>query len=258
VKKRVLITGGNKGLGKAIALNMATKSDIETIVITARNNTQLEETKKEILKINFKIDVKAIQGDLSSFESITDLINELKKSDISFNVIINNAGTGDIGPFEDTEDRKIEEVFYVNAIAPTLLIKNLLPGLRQNGWGRIINISSISVFKPNALLLPYVVSKSVLKSLSECITAAEIKNGITCNTIMPGLMLTDLGKKSIKRSFPDYNDQNAAEIENKVAKNMPSGQLVDLSEITSTIDFLLSDSARGISGEYFRVASGII
>ena len=71
-------------------------------------------------------------------------------------------------------------------------------------------------------------------------------------------MLTEMGKQSIKKSFPDYNEITADEIEHKIAKNLPSGKFTDLSEVTNIIDFLLNDGSHNISGEFFRVASGSI
>ncbi len=258
MNKRILITGGSQGLGKETAMSLAKRDDIETIIISARNEQKLELTKKEITNINPKIKVFAIAGDLSNEKGIKKLIQDIKHAGVNLNVIINNAGTGVKEPLEDTEDSKIVEIFHVNTIAPILITKHFLSDLRENKWGRIINISSISVFKPGPLLAIYSTSKSGLKTLSECITLAEMKNGITCNTIMPGLILTELGKKSVKVSFPEYNEQNSSEIEQKMAENFPAGRFVKPSEVTSVIEFLISDSASGISGEYFRVASGIV
>lgn len=256
--KNILITGASRGLGKEIAINFASRPDVASIVITARNIVKLNEVKILLTKINPKIDIRCIEGDLSNYETIKTLIKRLKKTKINFNVIINNAGAGNIAPLEDMEDNRIQEIFFINLIAPMLIIKNYLSELRKYRWGRIVNISSISVFKPHQLLVPYIVSKSGLGSLAECVTNCEIKNGITCNTIVPGLMLTDAGKESIKKSFIDYNEKNALEIEQKVSNSLPSRQIVKPSEITALINFLIGESANNISGEYFRVASGII
>jgi len=258
MKKNILITGASKGLGKELSLSLSRRDDVEFIAITARDYDKLENTKKEILEINDNIKVIIIQGNLSNLSDTQNLINDLKKTKVQFNVLINNAGTGVKEPLELTPDEIIEEIIQVNLVAPILITKHFLPHLRANNYGRIINISSISVVKPGPLISVYATTKSGLKTFSECISIAEIKNGITCNTIMPGLILNDMGRKSIKAMFPDYNEQNASEYEGIVAQNFPSGKFVTYAEVVNVVKFLLSEEACCISGEFFRVASGYL
>lgn len=258
MKKNVLITGASKGLGKELALSLSQRIDIGTIVITARDQKKLEVTQNEILKINNNIRVIIVPGSFSNIEGILKFINDLKNLKVDFNIIINNAGTAVKEPLEVTPNEIIEEIIHVNLIAPILITKNFLSHLRKSNYGRIINISSISVVKPGPLISIYATTKSGLKTFSECMSLAEIKNGITCNTIMPGLILNDMGRKSIKVMFPEYNEQNASEIENMMSKDFPSGRFVTCTDVANVMNFLLSDEAGCISGEFFRVASGLL
>lgn len=258
MQKHVIITGGSRGLGQSLALGLAGRGDAESITLIARNMENLKETAEKISTLNAECRIGIVAGDLSNSQGIDAVITELNNPDIPYNVLINNAGRGGIGSLEETEDEEIEKIMSVNLLAPMRLIKYFLPGARKNKWGRIINISSISIFNPSPMLTPYIVSKSGLKSLSECISLSDIANGITCNTICPGLMLTDMGKSSVKYSFPDYDTFTASEIERRIAESFPAKKITDPLEVVRLIDFLVSDESGSISGEFFRIASGLL
>lgn len=258
MNKNIIITGASRGLGKEIALNFAQKDDTTSLALIARTASKLADLQETIKKTNNKINVCPICQDLSDSEGISNAINSLKKTGVDFNILINNAGTYVLGSEEKVKDQEIEKVIFVNLIAPLRFSRFLLPNARENKWGRIVNISSISVFRPSPAIASYVMSKSALLSLSECITLSDMSNGITSNSILPGLMLTEMGKYTIKEVFTEYNEKNSEEIEKTVALKFPSKDLTKISDVINVINFLVSNEGGCISGEFFRVASGLL
>lgn len=258
MKKHCIVTGAGRGLGRAISLDLAAREDVSSIALIARSVDELAETASMAAELNPRCRIEVLAGDLSSGRGTNTIISSLRRNKISYNVLINNAGYASMGSLEETTDEQIERTLFVNLAAPAKLIKFFLPAARAGKWGRIINISSISAFRPDPSLTAYIVSKSALKSLSECVSLSGISDGITCNTICPGLMLTEMGKESIRLAFPQYGDYTAPEIEMRIAEMFPSGRLTEPEEVARVISFLLSEHGGCISGEFFRVSSGLL
>lgn len=258
MKKNAIITGGSRGLGKYIATRLARTKNLSSLTLISKNRDNLSAIVSELKRIKKDLPVHGIYSDLSNERGIAFAIKQLRKLDLDFNILINNASASAIGRLDDLHHKSIVSVINLNLTAPLLLIKFFLPYARKNGWGRIINISSISVNHPSSSIIPYIVSKAGLNKLSECIHISDAAHGITCNTIMPGLMLTDMGKKAIRYNFPSYGGKNSAIIEEKILKQFPVNKFTELRDVYRAIDFLLSGSASSISGEYIRIASGLI
>ena len=255
IAKNIILTGASKGLGEFTALKLAEQKDVASLTLIARTQEKLQEIKR---KIPPHIRVEIIPGDLSTSEGMDKIIASLRQTAIACNVLINNAAYGHIGKLENTSDTEIDKVFFTNLIAPLRLIKYFLPIAREQKWGRIINISSISIFHPNPEILPYILSKSPFLPLAQCLTLSDMSNGITCNTILPGMMLSEMGKMVIRRTFPDYSTETAAKIEKKISDRFPAKKMTDFEEITNTMEFLISEKGASISGEFFRIASGLL
>lgn len=254
--QNIIITGASKGLGEFMTRKLARHNEVDSLTIVARSVEKLEVIQRELSREGLRIEI--VGGDLATHEGVAGIVQALQKTGIAFNVLINNAGYGYLGKLETTPPAELEKIFFTNLIAPMELIQYFLPIARPGKWGRIINISSISVFHPSPDIIPYVVSKSGLLSLSECVAGAEAANGITCNTILPGMMLSDMGKLAIRHSFPDYTPENAARIEKKLADRFPSKQFTTFQQITDVVEFLLSPQGDALNGEFFRVASGLL
>jgi NAD(P)-dependent dehydrogenase (short-subunit alcohol dehydrogenase family) len=258
MKKHVIITGGSKGLGKYLASRIVYNKDIESLTLISRNNTDLSTAVSEIKKTRKNLQIYSVSSDLSSPKGITCAIEKMKALDLNFNILINNASASGIGSLNDLSSEDISKTIYLNLTAPILLTKFFLPYARRNRWGRIINISSISTQHPSPYIIPYITAKAGVNKLTECIHISEVANGITCNTILPGLMLTDMGKAAIKCSFPSYCNKNSAMIEKHIKEQFPLKKFTAFKDIYSAINFLISSKASHISGEYIRIASGLI
>ena len=179
-KKKALITGGTRGIGKSVVDELKKKY---TVYYTGKKNK------------NFK---NYFQLDLSDQSSVNNFIKNISKLD--FDILINNAGINNIKYFDIYKPNEIQEILNVNLINLILITKVLLKKMIKNKWGRIINIASIWGVNPCKKRAIYSITKSALISFSKSLAIEYGKYNINSNSISPGFILTDLTKKSLTES----------------------------------------------------------
>jgi len=176
-KKKALITGGTRGIGKSI-------------VEALKKNYEVYYTGKKKRKIK-----NYFQLDLSDKESVNCFIKDTSK--INFDILVNNAGINNIKYFDTFEQEEIQEMLNINLVNLTLITKALLKNMIKNKWGRIINISSIWGVNPCKKRSIYSITKSALISFSKSLAIEYGRYNINSNSISPGFILTELTKKSL-------------------------------------------------------------
>lgn len=257
-EKHAVITGASRGLGRYIAERLARSKDISSLTLISKNPERLSDAVAALKKTGPKLTVCGICADLATEKGVNGAISEMRKMKLDFNVLINNASASTLGQLDELTPQDIRSIVNLNLTAPLLLARFVIPYARKHEWGRIINISSISVSHISPLIIPYIVSKAGLNKLTECVHVAESARGLTCNTIMPGLMLTDMGRQAIRYSFPSYGGKNSREIEKKILRQFPVNTFTQFGDVYKAVEFLLSGKASCISGEHIRIASGLL
>jgi len=190
MKKRVLITGASKGIGRAIALELL-KNNYH-VIGTSRN----PDTVKDKIK-----GVEYHPLELGDRKSIEKLIKNIDHIDI----VINNAGTGQVGPTEDTSMEIVERVFQLNIIGAIHLIKGFLPRMRERGNGTIVNISSMASRTPVPFSSIYAATKSGLEAFSKALRNEVKPFGINVVTVIPHYINTTFPQEnSIDKNSPYY------------------------------------------------------
>lgn len=235
--KNVLITGASKGIGKAIAKGLWNDCNL---FLTSRN--------EELLKlVSQEVGAKAyFVCDLASETALQKLTEFVEKNNI--NILINNAGEYVYGKIEEMTPEKIYEIFSVNLIAPTHLCSAVTQNMKQQKWGRIINIGSISGVMGEAYASVYSASKAGLIGLTKSLALELAEFNITVNTINPGWVETEMGLKSIEES--EFSLSETLEI-------IPQKRFVEPKEITGLIKYLISEDAKGITGQSINLCAGL-
>lgn len=178
-----LITGASKGFGKAMALELAKKG--MNLVIIALPNSGLKELSKFIER-NYGVQVYYLESDLSLIDSYYKVHDFIKNNAIHLRYLINNAGVLSRGLLEDMTDKYIIDQVEVNVLAPTVLIKLLLPNLKQNAPSGILNVSSMAGYFSLPKKQVYCGSKAYLLSFSKSLRKELKKDRITVTTVCPG------------------------------------------------------------------------
>lgn len=190
-KLKVLITGGNKGIGLEIS-----KLFVENEIFV----TSLSRTKN--LSINSD-KYRQIECDLSNQQNILNFVNESNARNISFDIIINNAGIIEFGQFHKMELQPKLNMINTNLIAPITLLTGFLPKMIENRFGIIVNISSIGAISNFANCAVYNSSKAAILSLSKSLRNEVRKDGIKIIDIIPGATFTDIWYEDFKNKNKD-------------------------------------------------------
>jgi short-subunit dehydrogenase len=184
--KVVLVTGGSRGLGLELSRQLVTKG--ARLAICARTESQLEKARRELEGMG--ADVIAIPVDLTNRSEVKKLIQEVIGHYGRLDVLINNAGTIQVGPFDAMKLKDYEESMDTNFWAPLYAIHHALPHFIRQGEGRIVNVTSIGGKIAVPHLLPYSASKFALVGLSEGMNAELKPLNIHVTTAVPNLMRT--------------------------------------------------------------------
>ncbi|GGF06143.1 3-oxoacyl-[acyl-carrier protein] reductase [Chishuiella changwenlii] len=192
--KKALVTGGSRGLGKAIALALANEG--VDVAITGRNKNTLEETVNEIEKLGVKATYSvfnvADKGEVK--KEIETLINSFG----AFDILINNAGIAAFGSFIEMDEDEWEEIVKTNLFGPYYVSKAVLPSMVDLGSGDIINVSSTAGLKGNAVTSAYSASKAGLIGMSESLMFELRKKNIRVSTLTPSTIASEMSKDVLK------------------------------------------------------------
>ncbi|OFX89022.1 MAG: hypothetical protein A2W99_02555 [Bacteroidetes bacterium GWF2_33_16] len=199
----IVITGTSKGIGFELARSFA-KDDNNTVIAIARSENLLIELKNACIRQDLRNKLRTIVFDLERIADIkTVLIPEITKHIKSVDILINNAGILINKPFENFEINEIKQIFDINFISHSILIKELIPYLKSGNPKHVINISSMGGYQGSAKfsgLSYYSASKAALANLTECL-AEELKDdGIKVNCLALGSVDTEM----LQKAFPDY------------------------------------------------------
>ena len=183
MKKTALITGSTSGIGYELAYIHAKQGG--NLVLVARSKDKLEHIKMD-LENKYKIDAYVIEKDLSLKNSAKDVYDEIIKNNITVDYLINNAGFGDYGFFNESDWGKLERMINLNITALTQLTKLFLYDMIKRGNGKIMNVASTAAFQSGPTMAVYYATKAYVLSFSEAINN-EVKNsGVTVTTLCPG------------------------------------------------------------------------
>ncbi|WP_257463464.1 SDR family NAD(P)-dependent oxidoreductase [Archangium lipolyticum] len=185
--RTVLLTGGSRGLGLVLARQFLAEG--ARVILSAREEVELTRARDELEKDGAG-EVLAIPCDVSDRVQVEAMVAQVHERFGAVDVLVNNAGTIQVGPLESMTEEDFDEAMDVHFWAPLYTTLAVLPEMKRRGWGRIVNISSIGGKVSIPHLLPYSASKFALVGLSDGLRAELAQDGILVTTVCPGLMRT--------------------------------------------------------------------
>lgn len=186
--KTALITGASSGIGKAFA-ELFAKDGINTVLV-ARSEGKLKDI-AENLKTTYNIETKVMPMDLSEEDAPQKLYEKLKSDGTDIEFLINNAGFGDYGLFNETNIKKESDMLALNINTLTFTTKLFIKDMIERGSGKIVNVASTGAFQPCPYMAVYCATKSYVLNFSEAIHTEFKKKGVTVTALCPGA--TDTG-----------------------------------------------------------------
>lgn len=199
--KTILITGGSSGFGKLLTEQLAKKKDYKIITTIRNSNGSNSAVKTELEKLP---NVKVLELDVTSDEQVKSITNQVLQEYHSIDILVNNAGVYGGGLLEAHSIDQVKNLFDVNVYAPLRLMKAVLPTMRNNGNGLIINLSSMLGFFSIPLNTVYCASKFALEAFVTGSYQELIQKGVENVLVEPGAFPTELYQKSgIKADLPE-------------------------------------------------------
>lgn len=223
----ILVTGASKGIGKVIAKELQSYGNI---FVTGRNEDSLKDFE------NYCV------CDLSKDTKVLE--EYVAKNNID--ILINNAGEYFYGAIDEITEQDIEHIFAVNTLAPIKLISAVTKSMKNYKWGRIVNIGSISGVMGEANASLYSSTKSALIGLTKALALELAEYNITVNTINPGWVDTDMGNTSCG----EFSKEELVEC-------IPQHRFVEPKEVADLAKYLISEEAKGITGQSINLCAGL-
>jgi short-subunit dehydrogenase len=183
-----LITGASSGIGLELAKLFA--RDGYDLVLVARRRDKLDALGED-LRRRHGIGFRAIAADLADPAAPAEILRQLAAASVAVDVVVNNAGFGELGPFAETDLETARGMIQVNVTALTVLTKLFLPGMLARRRGRILNVASTAGFAPGPLMAVYYATKAYVISLSEALAEELRVSGVSVTVLCPGPTLTE-------------------------------------------------------------------
>lgn len=253
--KTALVTGSTRGIGKAIALELAREG--AHVLINGRNNNDVERAVAEIKAAFPETEPRNATADLVDARQREALIARFPHVDI----LVNSMGIYEIMSYNDVDDAVWEKYFRTNVLAANGLTQFYLPSMLSREYGRIIFIASEEAVMPSGQMPQYSVTKSMLLSLSKSLSRLTSGTEVTVNTILPGPTLSENVKQIIESIYS--NEEMAFEEKEKdfMANNLPQSEIqrfIRPAEIGRLTAFLCSPMASAFKGAPIRMDGGMV
>jgi NAD(P)-dependent dehydrogenase (short-subunit alcohol dehydrogenase family) len=242
--KTAIVTGGGKGIGKAIAQGLAA-SGVQ-VVLASRTAEELEATAEEIRSTGGS--ALALRTDLTQAEQIRSLVDGAVQAYGKVDILINNAARSFFRPLMDLRDDGFDKIFDTNVKAAFFLSRECAKIMMQHGGGRIVNITSTAAERGGPMMGVYHASKAALKMLSMCMAVEWAPMNILVNCVGPGMTRTNF-------SQPIWANP---EIERQLVSRIPQGRLAETTDIVGAVLFLCSDGAAYVTGQTLYVDGGTL
>ena len=242
-----LVTGGGRGIGRAIAVGLA-NDGIDVAVTYRRNGDAAAETVAEIEATGRA--AIAIQSDVSVPDDNVRAVDEVVDRFGGLQIVVNNGGIASRGQSVlDTEAAELQRVVATHALGPHHLLSVAIPHLRANDRADVVVISSVATLGHGANGAPYNMGKAALEALAYTLAKEERPHGVRVNIVAPGLVETEMGRRLVK---------GAAGIDDITTLNeqMPFGRVCQPEDIADAVRFFVSDGAAYVTGEKLNVWGG--
>ncbi len=190
--KIVLITGATSGIGYELAKVFARNN--YNLILTGRNEQRLNEIRNEFT--NYKISIHTFSCDLSKQNSVSELFYLINKSNLEIDILINNAGFGLLGPFNEVDLQSQLDMIQVNITSLVELTHLIIPSMIKRKSGKIMNVASTAAFQPGPYMAIYYATKSFVLSFSEALHYELKDYGISVSTLCPGPTKTDFQRRA--------------------------------------------------------------
>jgi 3-hydroxybutyrate dehydrogenase len=248
--KRAIVTGSNSGIGLGVAEELARAG--ADVVINSFTDSPEDHALAARIAADHGVSARYIRADMSKGADCRTLVEAAGGCDI----LVNNAGIQHVAPIEDFPVEKWDAILAINLSSAFHTTAAALPGMRASGWGRIINIASAHGLTASPFKSAYIAAKHGIVGLSKTAALETAGQGITCNAICPGYVLTPLVEAQIPDQMKVHNMDRETVIRDVMLLRQPSRQFATTEQIGGTVVWLCSPYADQVTGTTISVDGG--
>jgi 3-hydroxybutyrate dehydrogenase len=252
--KTALVTGSTSGIGLAVARALA--HDGANLVINGFGDKAAIEKERASLETEFNIKAIYSPADMTRPAEISEMIATAEKTFGSLDVLVNNAGIQYVADIEDFPIDKWDAIIAINLSSSFHTIRAAISGMKKRKWGRIINIASAHGLVASEQTVAYVAAKHGLVGLTKVVAIEAANDGVTCNAICPGWVLTPLVEKQIEARAKESGKSIDQEKTALLSEKQPMHRFTTPQNIGALAVFLSSDAAESITGSAYSIDGG--
>ena len=252
--KSVIVTGSTSGIGLGIARAFAAQGC--NVMLNGFGDGIGIEKLRAALAAEHKVTVLYSSADMGHPVEIAAMIDQTKRRFGTVDILVNNAGIQHVAPVEEFPVDKWDQILAVNLSSAFHGIRAALPGMKEKGWGRIINIASAHGLVASPFKSAYVAAKHGVVGLTKTVALETAGSGITCNAVCPGFVLTPLVETQIQDRARERGISREDAIKNVILERQPSKEFVKIEEVAALTVFLAGDSAASITGAAYSIDGG--
>lgn len=242
-EKTAVVTGASRGIGRAIALDLA-KNGCNVVVNYSRNEAKANEVVDEIKSLGRN--AIAVKADVSNSEEVQNMMKEAVAAFSSIDILVNNAGITKDNLLMRMKENEWDDVININLKGVFNCTKAVTRQMMKQRSGRIINVSSIVGVSGNPGQANYVAAKAGVIGLTKSSAKELASRNITVNAIAPGFISTDM------------TDKLSKEVQDEMLKQIPLARFGDPSDISSVVTFLASEGSRYMTGQTLHIDGGMV
>jgi 3-hydroxybutyrate dehydrogenase len=254
--KSALVTGSTSGIGQAIAHALAKAG--ANVMLNGFGDAGAIEKQRAALAKECSVTVAYSAADMTKPAEIADMVKTAEKAFGALDILVNNAGIQHVAPVENFPIDRWDAVIAINLSSSFHTIRAALPGMKKRKWGRIINIASAHGLVASAEKAAYVAAKHGLMGLTKVVAIEAANDGVTCNAICPGWVLTPLVQKQIDDRAKASGQTNEQAKIALISEKQPMHEFTKPDSIGALAVFLCGDAAETITGVAHSIDGGWI
>jgi 3-hydroxybutyrate dehydrogenase len=252
--KSVVVTGSSSGIGLGIARSFAAEG--ANIMLNGLGDAAKIEELRAGIEAEFKVKAVYSPADMTRTDEIADMIVQARRELGSVDVLINNAGIQYVAPVDEFPPEKWDQIIAVNLTAAFHTVRAAVPMMKANRWGRIINIASAHGLIASPFKSAYIAAKHGIVGLTKTVALETAEQGITCNAICPGWVITPMIDKQIDAQAAAHKMPRDDVIRKVILEKQPTKEFVKIEEVAALAIFLAGDAAASITGTSMSIDGG--
>ena len=252
--RTAIITGSTSGIGTGIARALA-KQGCNVVINGFGKKDEIEGVRKELADI-YGVNALYNGADMTKPAEIEKMIHDTKNSLGSVDIMVNNAGIQHVAPIDAFPVEKWEAILTINLTAAFHTIRLVTPLMKEQGWGRIVNIASAHALVASPFKSAYVAAKHGLAGLTKTVALELAEQNITCNAVCPGYVKTPLVDGQVASQAKERGISEEEVVRNVLLGAQPTKKFTTVEDLGELVAFLCSDPATNITGAIIPADGG--